>query len=37
VLDGFTVASPAAASGQIFIRTASHLFAIGGKDAASDR
>ena len=33
-LDGFTVASPAAASGQIFIRTASHLFAIG---AAGDR
>lgn len=29
VLDGFTVSSPAAASGQIFIRTASHLYAIG--------
>jgi len=28
-LDGFTVASPAAASGQIFIRTASHLYAVG--------
>jgi outer membrane protein assembly factor BamB len=36
VLDGFTVASPAAASGQIFIRTGSHLFAIGGP-AAGDR
>jgi outer membrane protein assembly factor BamB len=36
VLDGFTVASPAAASGQIFIRTGSHLFAIGGP-AAADR
>jgi hypothetical protein len=35
-LDGFTVASPAAASGQIFIRTGSHLFAIGGP-AAGDR
>jgi outer membrane protein assembly factor BamB len=33
-LDGFTVASPAAASGQIFIRTSSHLYAIG---AAGDR
>jgi outer membrane protein assembly factor BamB len=29
VLDGFTVSSPAAASGQLFIRTASHLYAIG--------
>lgn len=28
-LDGFTVASPAAASGQIFLRTSSHLYAIG--------
>jgi len=28
-LEGFTVSSPAAASGQLFIRTASHLFAIG--------
>ena len=28
-LEGFTVSSPAAASGQIFIRTASHLYAIG--------
>jgi outer membrane protein assembly factor BamB len=32
-LDGFTVASPAAASGQIFIRTSSHLYAIGAADA----
>jgi outer membrane protein assembly factor BamB len=30
VLEGFTVSSPAAASGQLFIRTASHLYAIGG-------
>ena len=29
VLEGFTVSSPAAASGQLFIRTASHLYAIG--------
>ncbi len=28
-LEGFTVSSPAAASGQIFIRSASHLYAIG--------
>ena len=28
-LEGFTVSSPAAASGQLFIRTASHLYAIG--------
>jgi len=34
VLEGFTVSSPAAASGQIFIRTSSHLYAIG---AAADR
>ncbi len=31
VLEGFTVSSPAAASGQLFIRTASHLYAIGPK------
>jgi outer membrane protein assembly factor BamB len=30
-LEGFTVSSPAAASGQLFIRTASHLYAIGAK------
>jgi len=29
VLEGFTVSSPAAASGQLFIRTASHLYAVG--------
>jgi outer membrane protein assembly factor BamB len=29
LLEGFTVSSPAAASGQLFIRTASHLYAIG--------
>jgi len=28
-LDGFTVSSPAAASGQLFLRTTSHLYAIG--------
>ena len=28
-LDGFTVSSPAAASGQLFIRTSGHLYAIG--------
>jgi outer membrane protein assembly factor BamB len=28
-LEGFTVSSPAAASGQIFIRSSSHLYAIG--------
>jgi outer membrane protein assembly factor BamB len=28
-LEGFTLSSPAAASGQIFIRTSSHLYAIG--------
>ena len=28
-LDGFTLSSPAAASGQLFIRTATHLYAIG--------
>jgi outer membrane protein assembly factor BamB len=33
VLEGFTVSSPAAASGQIFIRTGSHLYAIGGAAA----
>ena len=28
-LEGFTLSSPAAASGQLFIRTASRLYAIG--------
>ena len=32
-LDGFTVSSPAAASGQLFIRTSSHLYAIGAPAA----
>jgi outer membrane protein assembly factor BamB len=32
-LDDFTVSSPAAASGQLFIRTRGHLFAIGGSGA----
>jgi outer membrane protein assembly factor BamB len=30
-LDGFTVSSPAAASGQLFLRTTSHLYAIGAR------
>jgi len=32
-LDEFTLSSPAAASGQLFIRTSGHLYAIGGAAA----